>query len=269
MHRCLVTGGSKGIGLAVCKLLPSLLPLELFIVSRTAPASLTTIRDQYPESRFHHIACDLSKGDSLNRLLDDIASISPGFDLLVNNAGMFSKRGLALHSWERALRYSDVASTLHLNFIAPTMLTQAVLPNMAANSFGRIVNVSSGMSRADEYGAHGLTYRASKRALNGLTMSTSIAVKDVDISCVSVCPGWVRTDMGGSAAVRSPEEAALGIVWALLSPDTSISGGFYRDGAPLNYETTSSNDHLDHGPPPTFHADVAVRAQQFWEKYSS
>jgi NAD(P)-dependent dehydrogenase (short-subunit alcohol dehydrogenase family) len=73
------------------------------------------------------------------------------------------------------------------------------------------------------------SYRLSKLALNGLTLMLADAVRGRNVLVNAVCPGWVRTDMGGASAPRSVEQGADGIVWLATLPDGGPSGGFFRD----------------------------------------
>jgi NAD(P)-dependent dehydrogenase (short-subunit alcohol dehydrogenase family) len=76
-------------------------------------------------------------------------------------------------------------------------------------------------------------YRLSKVALNAVTRILADELKDTKVKINSVCPGWVRTDMGGPNAELSVEQGAKGIVWAACLPDDGPSGGFFRHGNPI------------------------------------
>ncbi len=123
--------------------------------------------------------------------------------------------------------------TLETNIFGPLRLTQAAVPLMRKNGYGRIVNVSSGAGQLIDMGMGFPAYRMSKAALNALTRITAAEVKDTNILVNAVCPGWVRTDMGGPQAERSVEHGAETPVWLATLPDDGPSGGFFRDKLPI------------------------------------
>ena len=99
---------------------------------------------------------------------------------------------------------------------------------MNARGYGRIVNVSSGWGSFAEGLSGPGAYSISKAALNALTLSLSKDLPtNVKVNCM--CPGWVRTRMGGEGAPRTPEEAADTAIWLATLPDDGPTGGFYRD----------------------------------------
>lgn len=150
-----------------------------------------------------------------------------GLDCLVNNAGV------VLQSWDDgAVLDSEVdvvARTFDINTLGPLRVSQAMLPLLLARR-GVIVNVSSGMGGIAEMGGGQLGYRLSKAALNALTRILHAEHSAAGLRVNSVCPGWVRTDMGGPQASRSVEEGAREIVWAATLGPEGPSGGFFRDG---------------------------------------
>lgn len=110
-------------------------------------------------------------------------------------------------------------------------MCQALIPLMQGS--GRVVNVSSGMGQLSEMNGGCPGYRFSKTALNALTRSLADELQHTRIKVNSVCPGWVRTDMGGAGATRSVEEGAETIVWLATLADDGPSGGFFRDKQPI------------------------------------
>lgn len=102
-------------------------------------------------------------------------------------------------------------------------------PADARHGYGRIVNVSSGAGALSSMDGSAPGYSVSKAALNALTIQLAHTLKREGILVNSVCPGWVRTDMGGEHAPRSPEQGAAGIVWAAMLKDSAMTGIFFRD----------------------------------------
>ncbi|HEY5931027.1 MAG TPA: SDR family NAD(P)-dependent oxidoreductase [Burkholderiales bacterium] len=85
----------------------------------------------------------------------------------------------------------------------------------------------------DEMGDGVSAYRVSKTALNALTRMLATAGADDNILVNSMCPGWVRTDMGGPTAERSIEKGAETAVWLAMLPHDGPTGGFFRDKKPI------------------------------------
>jgi NAD(P)-dependent dehydrogenase (short-subunit alcohol dehydrogenase family) len=89
----------------------------------------------------------------------------------------------------------------------------------------------------EQHGWPSSAYKVSKAGLNAYTRLLAIRLRDEPrgILINAVCPGWVRTDMGGQHATRSPEEGAKSVVWAALLASNGPSGGFFRDGRPIEW----------------------------------
>jgi len=117
---------------------------------------------------------------------------------------------------------------LRTNTLGPLLIAQAFKLLLQKSRAPRIVNVSSGSGQLTD-GADGWApaYSISKTALNGVTVQLAAALPDFAVN--SVCPGWVRTDMGGSNATRSVEQGAAGIVWLATDAPQNLTGKFLRD----------------------------------------
>jgi NAD(P)-dependent dehydrogenase (short-subunit alcohol dehydrogenase family) len=145
--------------------------------------------------------------------------------VLVNNAGVYPMEGVFSMSEE------TLVMALEVNTVGPFRTCRALVPGMTQRGYGRVVNVSSGGGSFGE-GLGPAAYALSKAALNALTVKVSQAVHG-DVKFNAMCPGWVRSDMGGSGAPRSPEEAANTLVWLATLPADGPNGGFCRDREPI------------------------------------
>jgi NAD(P)-dependent dehydrogenase (short-subunit alcohol dehydrogenase family) len=145
-------------------------------------------------------------------------------DVLVNNAGiMLDRMGDAL-----ALEADLLHRTLETNAFGPLRLTQALAPLLAEGS--RVVNVSSGGGQLSVPSTWSPAYCISKTTLNAITVQLAEALKSRGIAVNAVCPGWVRTDLGGPEAPRSLKQGADSILWLVLKAEPELTGGFWRDG---------------------------------------
>jgi NAD(P)-dependent dehydrogenase (short-subunit alcohol dehydrogenase family) len=101
---------------------------------------------------------------------------------------------------------------------------------MLESGYGRVVNVSSGSGELTGMADDTPAYRVSKAALNALTLIVADAARRApDVLVNAVCPGWVRTRMGGPGAPRTVEQGADTIVWLATLPTGGPTGGFFRN----------------------------------------
>jgi short-subunit dehydrogenase involved in D-alanine esterification of teichoic acids len=117
--------------------------------------------------------------------------------------------------------------------VALTAPSPFALPLMIERGYGRIVNLSSGLGQLDEMGSGTPAYRISKTALNALTRIVASDTRGTGVLVNSVCPGWVRTEMGGAEAPRTVAQGADTVVWLATLPGEGPSGGFFRDRKPI------------------------------------
>jgi NAD(P)-dependent dehydrogenase (short-subunit alcohol dehydrogenase family) len=218
----LVTGANRGIGLAVARQLAELGNF-VFLGSRDPAAgddAATSLRrlglDVAP------IRLDLADAATIDAAVGEIERSGRSVDVLVNNAGVLHEKPLL------ELTDEEIADSVAVHVTGPIRLVRSVVPNMVARGYGRIVNVSSGWgSFAEGLGGPG-AYGVTKAALNALTVRLAKELPSA-IKVNAMCPGWVRTRMGGAGATRSPEEAADTAVWLATLPDDGPTGGFFRD----------------------------------------
>lgn len=153
-------------------------------------------------------------------------------DVLVNNAGTILESGDG-SSFEKSsisnVSAETVLAAFENNALSMYRMIQHALPMMRAQGYGRIVNLSSGMGGLTDMGRGFAAYRISKTAINAITRLVSQEVQG-NIKVNAVCPGWVRTDMGGPNATRDIPTGIAGIVWAATLDQDGPNGGFFRDG---------------------------------------
>jgi NAD(P)-dependent dehydrogenase (short-subunit alcohol dehydrogenase family) len=169
---------------------------------------------------------DVTDDTSVGAALAGVEENPGSLDVLVNNAAVYGDPvGVADYD------LGSAHETFEVNVFGPWRLIQAALPLLRRSSGPRIVNVSSGAGQLAEMGSGRAAYRLSKTALNALTRT--LAAEEPRIKVNSMCPGWVRTDMGGPSASRSVAEGADTAVWLATAGDDGPSGGFFRDREPI------------------------------------
>lgn len=217
-RRALVTGGNRGIGLAIAQGLVHQ-GLDVWIGSRDLEAGLEVACSIGVQV----VQLDLKDKLSIPRAIDQIGEL----DVLINNAGvLFEDRLLAAPEAFEA--------SIQVMLLAPYDLINGIAPGMIERNYGRIVNVSSGWGAFSEgLGGPG-AYGIAKAALNALTLKLSKELPS-SVKINTMCPGWVRTRMGGPGATRSPEEGADTAIWLATLPDSGPSGGFFRDRKPIDW----------------------------------
>ena len=193
----LVTGGAKGIGLAVARRLAAD-GSAIAIIGRDAAALDRAARDLGAR----HEVADVTDRDALRKAMTALGPC----DILVNNAGAAVSKPFLKH------RARDFHSMLDVNLLAAVTACQAALPAMRARGFGRIVNVAS-TAGLKGY-AYVTAYVAAKHALVGFTRALALETVRDGVTVNAVCPGFTDTDMVARSAVtiaassgRSTEEA--------------------------------------------------------------
>jgi len=227
-----VTGAYRGLGLETCRQLAERGYRVVLTARREVEGHVAAARlaDHGLDVRFR--ALDVTDMASVQRLRDELRDELGRIDCLVNNAGIFPDP--APGSEASSIFHADLDTIrrgLETNTLGALRVCQALIPLMEGN--GRVVNVSSGMGQLSEMNGCCPGYRLSKTALNAVTRILADELIGTGVKVNAVCPGWVRTDMGGPDATLSVEEGAQGIVWAATLPDDGPSGGFFRHGEPI------------------------------------
>lgn len=218
----LVTGANRGIGLAIARRLAEL-GNSVLLGSRDVKAgenAAESLRRLGLDAQAVHV--DLTVTAAIDAAINDLRNSGRQIDALVNNAGILHEKPLL------ELTDSEITDSIAVHLSGPLRLMRSLAPNMIARGYGRIVNVSSGWGAfAEGMGGPGV-YGVTKAALNALTVRFAKELPS-SIKVNAMCPGWVRTRMGGQSATRSPDEGADTAVWLATLPDDGPTGGFFRD----------------------------------------
>ncbi len=229
-----VTGANRGLGLETSRQLARR-DISVVLTSRArdrGEAAAAQLRAEGLDVRFQLL--DVTDAAAVDALSAFLLMEFGRLDILVNNAGVFGDPYDPADPGPASIFNADlntIRRTLETNTFGALRVAQALIPLM--NERGNVVNVSSGMGQLSDMNGCCPGYRLSKTALNAVTRILADELKHTGIRVNSVCPGWVKTDMGGAGAERSVQEGAAGIVWAACLPDDGPSGGFFRDGKPI------------------------------------
>jgi NAD(P)-dependent dehydrogenase (short-subunit alcohol dehydrogenase family) len=223
-----VTGGNRGIGREIARQLAAQ-GLWVVLTARDGRAA-EVVAAEFSTAGLtvqpHQL--DVTDPASVARLCSDLERV----DVLVNNAGAYYDTDEGASTADLAV----VQAALDVHLLGPWRLCEALIPRMRARRYGRIVNVSSGAGSFAETAAADSSapaYSVAKAAQNMLTLKLAAELGGTGVLVNAACPGWVRTDMGGPAAPRTPADGADTPVWLATLPDDGPTGGFFRDRHPI------------------------------------
>jgi NAD(P)-dependent dehydrogenase (short-subunit alcohol dehydrogenase family) len=260
MKTILVTGGNRGIGHEICRQLDAM-GHRVILCSRDLEKGLLSAQNL--SSSVSVMQLDVTDEDSILSLFNSVKEKFGKLDVLINNAGIgarewrsgpASKYGEILKRdfggiWKLLklakplLIKSGLAGTrenasnidlwqarfiMETNFYGPWRMIQVFLPLLEKSEDGRIINVSSGLGELDSLRGSYPGYSISKSSLNAMSIMFSNELKNKGIKVNSMCPGWVRTDMGGQDAPRTVSQGADTAVWLATEQDIP-TGKFFRD----------------------------------------
>ena len=220
----MVTGANKGIGHEVARQLAAK-EFHVFVGARNAKAGREAAEEIAKEGgKATFLEIDVSNNGTVESAAREFSNMANVLDVLINNAGIIVDGDHGI------LEISDALfrKTLETNTLGALRVTRAFAPLLQKSKAPRVINVSSGGGQLTG-GADGWApaYSISKTALNGVTSQLASALPKFAVN--SVCPGWVRTDMGGDDASRSVEEGADTIVWLANEAPQDLTGKFLRD----------------------------------------
>jgi NAD(P)-dependent dehydrogenase (short-subunit alcohol dehydrogenase family) len=224
MKTALVTGANKGIGREVARLLAGR-GFHVFVGARNRAAGRKAADEIAKKSgKATFLELDIVDNASVTAAAREFVKTADHLDVLVNNAGIMMDGDDAI------LEISDdiFRKTIETNALGVLRVTRVFAALLAKSKAPRVINVSSGGGQLTG-GADGWSpaYCISKTALNGVTSQLAAALPKFAVN--SVCPGWVRTEMGGRNATRSVEEGSDTVVWLATDAPQNLTGKFLRD----------------------------------------
>jgi 3-oxoacyl-[acyl-carrier protein] reductase len=189
MHNVVVTGGSRGIGLAISRRLASAGYNVIAVARRESDELREAILEAVKQGRgvLHFKACDLSEVDAIPAFVKTLRDEFGAIFGLVNNAGIGTEGLLAnMHN-------TEIEALVRLNVTSPIILTKYVVRQMMADGAGRIINMSSIIGST---GYNGLSvYGATKAAASGFTRSLAREVGKLGITVNAIAPGFIDTEL--------------------------------------------------------------------------
>jgi len=224
MKTILITGSNRGIGYEIARQCAAK-NFRVFISGRNKEKLEEALQKLQQEKLDAEILLmDTSDPISISKAAAQFGSMNIQLDILVNNAGIGVRGDQILSSGREEI----FTQTLITNAYGPLRVTKDFLPFIPSG--GRVIMISSGGgSMTDEPGGWWPAYCTSKTLLNSITRHLAYELEEKNISVNAVCPGWVRTDMGGSGATRSVLKGAETPVWLASDAPQKITGKFFRD----------------------------------------
>ncbi len=221
----LITGANKGIGLEVARQLAAR-GWRVFLGARDparGEAAAAQIREAGHAAEF--LALDVADTMSIGEAGAELGRRTKSLDVLVNNAAILENSGVSV----LATTAGEFDRTWRTNTLGPILVAQSVAPLLRAGERAAIINVSSGWGALADMSDEASAYGISKAGLNAVTRQMADAFSRDHVTVNSVCPGWVRTEMGGAGATRSVAQGAETIVWLATEAPRSLTGKFLRD----------------------------------------
>jgi NAD(P)-dependent dehydrogenase (short-subunit alcohol dehydrogenase family) len=241
-----ITGANKGIGLETARGLGRS-GIAVVIGSRDEAKGreATDMLRAEGVEKVEAVRFDVTRPEDHREVARHLEERYGKLDILANNAGVMldeaDMEGQGGFNTTSTATPEVLRRTFETNFFAAVALTQTLLPLIRKSPAGRIVNLSSILGsltlhsdpESPIYGMKGFAYDASKTALNAFTVHLAHELRDTPIKVNSAHPGWVKTDMGGSAAPMEVSEGGKTSVQLATLPDDGPTGGFFHLGKPL------------------------------------
>lgn len=223
MQTVVITGAARGIGLELAKL--AVQKSFKVICGVRSPEKAVELKSALG-AHGEVLALDVSSDESTQKFAEALRSRVKHIDILINNAGIYLDGS---NSSIDAVETKMVIETLNTNSVGPLRVTQALMPLLRAASGAKVATISSLMgSLTDNKSGGAFAYRMSKCAVNMFVKT--LAADESSVTALALHPGWVKTEMGGSAAPLTPARSAEGL-WTVIESSTSADSGKFFNHA--------------------------------------
>lgn len=227
-----VTGSNRGLGYAIAKKLGQVQAIRVVLTSRgeAGRAAQEKLAQEGVSADYHSL--DVSSDRSVEAFTQWLSQTYGKIDILINNAGV-NPTGQIEESSVLTVQLETMLSTFTTNVLAVARISQALIPLMKKQNYGRIVNVSTEMASLtitlNDLYPLAPSYRLSKLGLNGLTVILAKELQGTNILVNAYSPGWMKTDMGGENAPFTAEEGAETALYLATLPDGGAQGKFFAE----------------------------------------
>ncbi|MBD2303867.1 SDR family oxidoreductase [Nostoc sp. FACHB-190] len=238
-----VTGSNRGLGYAISRKLAHI-GIHVVLTSRNQTDGLAAKQQLSSEGLdINYHVLDVNSDNSVAEFTQWLQQTYGKLDILVNNAGI-NPTATPEESSLLTVRLETMQATFNTNVLAVLRISQALIPLMKLNNYGRIVNVSTEMASlytmGSDYYPLAPSYRLSKVGINGLTILLARELQNENILVNAYSPGWMKTDMGGENAPFTAEEGAETAVYLATLPDGGAQGQFFAEmrkfGGPIQLQ---------------------------------
>lgn len=225
----LITGGNKGIGFEIARQLGEK-GFQIILTARNEErgksAALSLVKSGI---KTIFIKMDVSNSESISLASLEFKNHFDQLDVLVNNAAVFLDHGNDITKTNR----QTFEDTLRTNSIGAFNVINEFLKYIPSG--GKVINISSSAGALNGMSSYAPAYSTSKTALNAITLKFATVLSKKNIAVNSVCPGWVKTDMGGNDAPLSVSEGAETTVWLASEAPHNLTGKFFREKKEINW----------------------------------
>lgn len=241
MKIALVTGAYKGLGFELCRQLAKHGYKVILTARDLEKAQIAAEKLNEQELVVYPKALEVTEENQIEEIVSWATEMFGRIDLIINNAGInpkdySDKSKMAKAFYLNDLDANEMLAVFHVNSIAPLLVVKHFRSLLKKSEKPIVINISSWLSSVSNltFGGH-YGYVGSKNLLNVLNKSMANELKNDNIICVNVNPGWVQTDMGGQKALFLPEQAVKNIFTNIISKVTISDTGKF-----LNYD---GNEH--------------------------